>query len=324
MLKNINKVDSESNRNISLDIFKIFLSILVVLIHADFLNEYSQQASYTLVNGLFRIAVPIFFMINGYFFVIVLKNNKLTDWLKRVGLLYCIWTIIYIPFWYKLNITKILETLIVGYYHLWYIQALLLCGVLFSLLKNIKIKYLIILSISLFFIGSCIQYIGNFNLMENYPTLNKLSKIDYLHRNFIFLGLPFFIIGYLINSGSFEKRLSLKKTILFSLFGILLLFIESNLNFLYTQEKTDNLFSLIIACPFIFLLILNIKILKKIDSKKNSLLSTAIYLVHPWILNIILRKFSFLPTTTAFITIVLTLVVSFTLIKTNKKYRYIL
>lgn len=59
-------------RNVSLDLLKLLMAIMVVALHANFLQEYSLLGSYLLVNGLFRVAVPIFLIINGFYFFNVL------------------------------------------------------------------------------------------------------------------------------------------------------------------------------------------------------------------------------------------------------------
>ncbi|WP_426104712.1 acyltransferase family protein [Massilia sp. TSP1-1-2] len=87
------------DRNGALDILKIILALMVVGIHASFLTEWSAVASYLTVNGLFRIAVPIFLLINGYFFFQVVVAGTALKWLKRILILYLVWMAIYLPYW---------------------------------------------------------------------------------------------------------------------------------------------------------------------------------------------------------------------------------
>lgn len=56
-------------RNIVLDIYKIILSLMVVGIHIRFFYDFNNQIGYILNQGIFRLAVPSFFIINGYFFL---------------------------------------------------------------------------------------------------------------------------------------------------------------------------------------------------------------------------------------------------------------
>ena len=48
-------------RNISLDIAKLSMAVMVVALHSEFLSEYSEALSYVVTNGIFRVAVPIFY-----------------------------------------------------------------------------------------------------------------------------------------------------------------------------------------------------------------------------------------------------------------------
>ena len=55
-------------RNVSLDILKLSMAFMVVAAHARFLSEISPLGEYLTVNGLFRIILPVFLIINGFFF----------------------------------------------------------------------------------------------------------------------------------------------------------------------------------------------------------------------------------------------------------------
>lgn len=70
-------------RNISLDILKVFLAMLVVLIHCSFLSDYNHLFSYLIIQGISRIAVPVFFIINGYFFFEVIERDSYKLWFKK-------------------------------------------------------------------------------------------------------------------------------------------------------------------------------------------------------------------------------------------------
>lgn len=66
------------SRKISLDILKLLMSFMVVGLHAGFLGDVDLLGEYLTVNGIFRLAVPTFLVINGfYFFLSYLKINNL-------------------------------------------------------------------------------------------------------------------------------------------------------------------------------------------------------------------------------------------------------
>ena len=65
-------------RNLSIDVLKIILAIFVVFLHMNFLKETYPLMSFLLVNGIFRIAVPVFLVITGFYFfhIDTTKNFK--------------------------------------------------------------------------------------------------------------------------------------------------------------------------------------------------------------------------------------------------------
>ncbi|MGO4707940.1 acyltransferase family protein [Chryseobacterium sp. 2TAF14] len=100
-------------RNLSIDVLKIILAFFVVFLHMNFLKESYPMTSFLLVNGLFRIAVPVFLVITGFYFLHIDDAKKLRKWLFRTFLLYAIWMLIYISHW-KDN-EQVLLTVIFGY-----------------------------------------------------------------------------------------------------------------------------------------------------------------------------------------------------------------
>jgi len=111
------------SRNIALDILKVTLAFMVVGLHADFLADITSTGSYLTVNGIFRIAVPLFLLINGFYFYSVLANQKTANWIKKVLSLYVFWMLFYSYFWFRpselsfVEFAKIAKTLILGYFH---------------------------------------------------------------------------------------------------------------------------------------------------------------------------------------------------------------
>lgn len=309
-------------RNVSLDLLKIILAVFVILIHCDFAKDYSDIINFLTVQGVFRISVPVFFIINGYYFKNVIDNKKFKNWIIRISILYFLWMLIYLPLW-NFNIKSLFITIIIGYYHLWYINAMIFCGISLFLIKNLKYKNLLIIALTLFLIGVIIQYLGNYHIFKNI-VIDKLTNATVIYRNFIFLGLPFFITGYLIRVNNWEKRMTIKQiTLLISLSSVLFL-IESYFNYTNTKEGMDNLFSLILISPLIFIYSINIHIDYNIDTKNIALLSTAIYLIHPWVMKIC-KLYLFKNTLLlAVITILSSFIISIILIKINRKIKFLL
>lgn len=276
-------------RNLSLDILKISLAFMVVGIHTSFFKEVSSYLSFLLTNGVFRIAVPIFFLINGYFFHSTTKHD-LFKWLKRIFYLYFIWMMIYMYSWFKPDIFFILKSFIIGFYHLWYLSAILMAGILlFYLQTRLSKQYLLSLAIVLFIIGSSLEYIGNLNLIEN-EQINKLIGNVWIYRNFLFFAFPFFTIGYLIKQAEYHQKIKRETLAITLVFSLMLIFIESDFNFILNTSR-DMPFPLLILAPSLFILTLQVKFVSTLNLKTFPFYSNAIYLIHPLIMTFYLNYF---------------------------------
>lgn len=303
-------------RNLSIDVLKIILAFFVVFLHMNFLKETYPVLSYILVNGLFRIAVPVFLVITGFYFFHIDSAKKLKKWLFRTFLLYAIWMLIYVSYW-KDN-EQIWLTIIFGYHHLWYLIGTFFSGFLLYFLRNQSSRLLLTLAIFLFLFGYVVQVSGNLHYLntESDSLLN-----DYLlYRNFLFVCFPFLTIGFLINKHQIDIS-TYKNSSLLVILSILGVIAEAFFNYNYiSSESTDILFSLIFASPLLFLYCQKIYI--KTTSKVLASLSTAIYVVHPLIM-----KSEFYKEIQSFkilIFLAILLPVSFGLVYLNRKLKYLL
>ena len=303
-------------RNLSIDVLKIILAFFVVFLHMNFLKETYPVLSYILVNGLFRIAVPGFLVITGFYFFHIDSEKKLKKWLFRTFLLYAIWMLIYVSYW-KDN-EQIWLTIIFGYHHLWYLIGTFFSGLILYFLRNQNSSWLLTLAIFLFLLGYFVQVLGNLHYLntESDSLLN-----DYLlYRNFLFVCFPFLTIGFLINKHRIDIS-TYKNSSLLVILSISGVIAEAFFNYKYiSSESTDILFSLIFASPLLFLYCQKIYI--KTTSKVLASFSTAIYVVHPLIM-----KSEFYKEIQSFkilIFLAILIPVSFGLVYLNRKLKYLL
>tara|TARA_Y100000296_G_scaffold86611_1_gene126986 strand:- start:75 stop:1031 length:957 start_codon:yes stop_codon:yes gene_type:complete len=317
------------NRNVSLDILKLLMAFMVVGLHAGFLGEFSTLGSYLSVNGMFRIAVPVFLVINGFYFFSILAKGSQINWIKRVLILYVVWMLFYSYFWFSVpeislvGIVKLVKSIVIGYHHLWYISGMLGAAILLLIFKRWSSTFLVFTIITSSMIGVMIQYLGNYHYFEG-SILDKLFNMHWFHRNAFLFSYPFFCIGYLINKHKLHESITLIGAIVVSAIGILLLFFESYFN--YYQEGReggfDNYLSLLFVCPFIFVLFTKLEV--QGNSKHIALYSSAIYFIHSFFLSV-LRRFTELdPTALTISCILVSSVASYFIIKINKKVGYIL
>lgn len=317
-----------NTRNLALDSLKVILALMVVAIHCKIFAD-THLISYILTTqGLFRIAVPIFFLIGGFYFSHVTTSKTLFKWVKRLALLYLFWMLFYLYFWlYPQPLTLgyvayLIKVSLFGYMHLWYLPAMLGAGVMCYLLRN-RLRVGSIIALVLFTIGVSIQYAGAFHWFEH-PLLSQLASSSYTHRNFLFLGFPFFFLGHLIRRCHIDQALPRYYFSTTAIVGTGLLLAESWSYFAYAPdpEGFDNIASLMIACPAIFLLAVSSKL-----STKHSfltLLSSAIYFTHPFWIKFSDHVFPFTLNTLAIITALLTIVFALPLMILQKRVKFIL
>ncbi|WP_370640708.1 acyltransferase family protein [Flavobacterium sp. SM15] len=306
-------------RNFYLDCFRIFLSFLIIGLHFNFLSEVSPTVNYIFVQGISRIAVPTFLIINGYYFFSISSNTDFLKWLKRLYLLYSIWMIIYAYFWFHFNrpINSLINFFFFGYYHLWYLISLLQCALVFWLIK--KHKTLLLICCFLFaIIGILLQYLNAFGIVSGLTTGH--------HRNFLFFCFPFFTIGYLINKNKIHLRTAPHRNRIRVgiLIGIVFLLLESYLNYKTTKESFDILLSLYFLTPLLFIEFINSK---TVSNKKNlALISSSIYLSHVLVHYLLALFFKTEANYSLLVmaTFLICYLVSFLLIHLNKRYKYIL
>jgi len=222
-------------RNLSLDLLKIVMAFFVFFIHLRIFSDTNPTIGYVLNNGVFRIAVPIFIIINGFYLFDTISKQKTNVFLKKLAILYILWMMVYSKWWVDVErIDLTLTSLLFGYYQLWYVPAVILSSVLLLFLHKIKTKHLLLLSGFLLLTGMVLQaYVNNGNFDQMIPE----KEMQYvIYRNFLFDALPFLCIGYILRK---EENLVLdllrKNRFIFSITPLLFVFlcIESYFNLVF-------------------------------------------------------------------------------------------
>ena len=279
--------------NYSINALK-FISILAVIsIHCINVNE--TESHFKILLGLLRFAVPIFFLISG-FYSYYEDNSKAQQKYKtriiRLLKLIIVANLFYLivtPMNYSIffNIKSILAWLILNLQlikgHLWFLDALLYCYIFVFILSKLKIDLkkfyfviplLLIINLILGEISSCV---GN-------------PIPFYYYRNFLFTGLPFFMIGHLIHyKEKFIKNNISNKQILLLLVPICCLTMFES-----TYASTDLYLGTILFSVLIFIWgILNPeKINFRITNFIGGKLYGYIYILHLFLVFTLLKDFS--------------------------------
>lgn len=291
---------------------------MVFLIHYSMYLDIPQSLYYITVNGIYRIAVPLFFVINGYFFFGSFTKGNQSIYIKRMTVLYIIWMIIYAPFWINpsnLSLKDLVRNLLFGFHHLWYLPAVIVSTLIFISIHKLSDKFKIIVTALLYLVGTCIGYLS---VLEIHP-FEFLSGKYYLYRNGIFFSLFFFTIGFLINKHEIHRKIKSLNIIIVAISSVVLLTLESLILKPFGKD-VDMLFSLLLCCPAIFIATLAMKSSRKSVNKD---VPNAVYFTHPFAK--LTYEAGFLSFSNVFlIGIIATIISTGILIKMPKKIRKIL
>lgn len=279
-------------RNKNIDMLKAFAAIGVVIIHTKLFYGINgvYEFLYHLLQTISRIAVPIFFFLNGYYFhrgYYKNKNKYYKEFCIKIIKMHIIAGIIYklyltlekyrdsgnITFKY-FKLDNLLKEFLYGgfYYHLWYLPATVLgITVLIIFLKYKKENLLLILAVFLYVFGTIFNQIAN----------NKNIPIEY-SRNGVFFGLVFIVMGYLYekNKNLIKKHINIKSVYL--LLGIMgLLILERVIVYKFIGKNENDMYIMLLPLTYLvvnFVMENNIKEIKFISKLGEN--SGGIYLYH--------------------------------------------
>ena len=263
--------------------------IFVILIHCDMSGIVGD-----LLEVIGRFAVPLFFMVSGYFN----RNSDNKKIVKRIKKIIIIFIVSIVVYWVYLNIkdciidssynflsynlnllsyTNILRMFLFNYTAfisspLWFLIALLYCYIYNLILNKSKKSVPIFCYVFIFFMG----YILNIFLLNKYDV-----TYNYLIRNWIFIGIPFYMLGKNIENIPLYK-LNYNKIKFLIIFGLILSIIEKISIKIMFNGKMD-----VYIGTFLFTITLFIMALKKPDIAINDYIvkvgkeySLNIYIIH--------------------------------------------
>ena len=283
-------------RNLGLDLLKIFSCIGVVILHSTMsgfnLEQYNISA-YLYYLGTY--AIPLFFMLNGYF----LLNKKILSYgyvlNKIVGILTVVsaWNILIWLIRWDFNVNplrKIIGSLVQkGYfYQFWFFGSLIIIYLTLPIIKKVLEKdysYSVVL-LFLMVIGIIIEIINTFILHK--PIQQYVPQTFRLWTWFFY----YILGGYLGKINIHEVKLTKFSKLIFSLLfiisPILLFYLAKNV---YHDAPAEYFYdSMIVKIVSIGLFILFLKIEKNIVLKNNELivmvssLTMGVYIVHTYVL----------------------------------------
>ena len=239
-------------RNASLDLLKVGCAVAIFLLHIGFLKNHLPFFSFLINQGLFRVAVPIFAMITGYFFFKIKDSDRLKEWMIRVFILYAFWMLLYSPFWISTDLKDNIINISTGYFILWYLINLIPAGFLLYFINKRSTLNKLGIAIVLYLIGYIIQTLGRVGEYNGF--FEWLFNFDPAYRNFLFDLLPMMLIGSRLQEKESQKG-NIKPSIFLVLFSLVLIVLESAFNYIWmSHEKSyDLLLTIPFTCSILFL-----------------------------------------------------------------------
>lgn len=293
-----------TGRSKSLDTLKSICAFLVVCIHVPFPGTIGSY-----ITVLSRIAVPLFFMITGYFYSEVVKRGGESRQIKKILQLFIEANLIY--FLWKLFLAVMssdlrdflqdmfsVKTLFKFLFlnespfsgHLWYLGAILYVLIVVLITGKLHCERLLYILTPALLLGDLI--LGKYSLVlwnREFPYI--------LVRNFVFVGIPYFCIGRLIKNGfgkNIDRKMLSALVLIFSFTSLLERFVLVSFN---VNSARDHYVSTTLLAVAVFLFALSYEIEEdNITSRKlprggyqlNNLMtvigrkySTWIYIFHP-------------------------------------------
>ena len=211
---------TDKREYLAIDVLKFVAAYMIMGIHFMPFEDINKELNFWFTQVFCRLAVPFFFLVSGYFVANKLQDRaKTIAYLKRIFLMYGIYTLIYLPFMldeyqrfgYTIgeSISNFLKAFFIwgSYFHLWYFLALIVAIIILYVLINVaklSEKNILALTGVLYVIGT----LGNAyrNLWTEVPVINDLfsayESVFLTTRNGIFMG-PFLIaIGYVLRKNA--------------------------------------------------------------------------------------------------------------------------
>lgn len=197
------------------------MACFVIGIHTWLGSACPNELTTKIVNLLFSIAVPYFFICSGFF---LFRDNgkvgiphRMIQYAKSITSMYIIWTLIYLPitiYSYHadgLSLRQGVLTFIRGFlfigehsysWPLWYLLALITAVALIYCMRQLHFKPLIIaiVGFTMFLLGHCINYLhaNALDFMGTKRIIDLYFKIFQNTRNGLFIGLFYVSLGLMI------------------------------------------------------------------------------------------------------------------------------
>lgn len=258
----------------AIDIMKFVMAILVINIHKPIVSYDVLYVNLILRTAIGSSAVPFFFICSAFFlfkkFTDDVQKNKafFLSFLKRMFILYTLWTVIYLPCMFVKSFTghydEITLKLLIGqcaswiknfflsqsFIHFWYMNTLILSAVfVFLLLKKLSPKAVLVISLAVYVTSNALYslniYDASIRIADIYASLPIVLK-NTLSIGFLCVSLGAY---FAMNKPKLSFKIS-------TIFSVLMIFISIVQNIILEPYSDVALpltrLTCIIAAYFIF------------------------------------------------------------------------
>ncbi len=249
---------TKSNRSYSIDFIKGIAAISVVWLHCA-----NNDAFDSIIHLIGRMAVPMFFIITGYFLPSMIKSGTITNHIIKITKIAIGALAFYFPLFcieaylngdlkhQLLNIFRLddlWDKILFSQYpfyvnagHLWYLIAILyLLGFIYYYTKKHRISTLYCLIPLLFIIG---YLISSFEVTDRK-----------YYQNFLFTGLPYILLGSYIHNQLNHKIISNRVIgLLIAIFSVLYLVEVALYLYIGLPARREHYFCIIPLVSFILI-----------------------------------------------------------------------
>lgn len=286
-----------------IDIMKFIMALFVVVLHTHPLQTVNAVADFATADVIARVAVPFFFVASGFLLEKQMSTHHgetsgiLKKYIRKLLILYCIWTVIYLP---VIICSKIIESeeslakcifsavrdfIFAGSYgQLWYLPAVAVGVLLVYLLrKYLGEKWTTVVLLALFVMGLLTQSYFGLTLAGMKPesvlwkAMKAVKKVMVTCRNGVFFG------GIFIYMGTWIARCDLKMKQWMAVSGLILstilFYMEASYLWRIGSVREKDMYLMLLPTAF-FLMMLALNIEVEWNTVFLRKMSIHIYLVH--------------------------------------------
>lgn len=278
----------------AIDLMKFVSAFIVIIVHTYPFYTYMPTVGFISSNILGRVVIPFFFIAAGYFFQLGNPTPaRFKKYITKLIKLYCIWSILYIPFGiHRLNNYMDMTPFLWAagsffalinfgtYYHLWYMAALIFAIIFcYYYLKKFSMKSLLIVGFVLFAIGCLETYYGFLPEGIFKEGFNRYLALFFTTRNGLFFGILFVSLGMFIAQSNIQDKI--KHVHIYTLFFFIALCIEAfSIRFLGAAIDYNFYFMVVPFSFFWFITLLNTQLNWNINFHNLRDYSVIIYFSH--------------------------------------------